>query len=79
MARTGYSIQNRARVLKSPIPQGGFGRPLTRAECQGLRDLGISCSTSWHVVRQVFELSGLGICYKPSGMRGMDHTGIYVE
>ena len=75
----GRSTRNRARILKSPILPGFFGRGLTSTECAHLRTLGIRCSTRWHVVRQVHDIPYLGICYKPGPHGGMDHAGIYVE
>lgn len=72
------SLQNRAKILRSTIPAGGFGRHLTQAECRDLRALGRRCSCRWIVVRQVAGIDYLGIVYYPSS-GGFSHAGIYVE
>lgn len=67
-------------ILTKRIPQGGFGRSLTRLECTRLRtEYGLKLSQRWIVVRYA-DRPDLGILYDPSAQgHGYDHARIYVS
>ena len=77
--QTTQALYTRAAILKSPIPAGGCGRPLTTMECHALRQLGWHCAQTWIVIRQVRHLDYLGIVYRPHRDGGYDHINCYVE
>lgn len=77
--RIGNKTSNRAKILNSPIPMGGFGRTLTSAECRALRSLGWTVSERYIVTRQVSDIAELGIIYHPAPTGGYNHAGIYVR
>lgn len=60
-------------ILRSPIPTGGFGRPLTSTEA---RDLGVSRKC---IVLRYADSPSRGIVYRPSPGGGFDKTSRKVE
>lgn len=52
-------------ILRSEIPVGGMGRPLTAEECSKLLRYGVTCSEAHIVVRLDVASPGLGRVYTP--------------
>lgn len=78
--RPGSNNRNRAPILRSPIPPGGFGRPLTKAERAALRALGRRISNRARVLQETHGTPRFGIVYQPApGANAYIHGGVYVE
>lgn len=81
--RTGCSTGHRAPILRSPIPLGGFGRPLTSTERADLRAYGWRrVSERAIVVRDIRDNGLLGVVYYPiqnPAVHAYSSAGIYVQ
>ena len=53
-------------ILDSEIPFGGYGRRLTPAECDRLREQGVACQETYIVVRSAVDTPRLGYLYAPA-------------
>lgn len=65
------------KILRSRIPVGGYGRPLTRAEIGDIRRTGQTVSNA--AIVQQDRADYRGVVYNPSKGGGYAHSGIIVE